>query len=96
MPEFAHAGIDDRIAGAAALPRLERCVVVAPGKCVKTRLQILRSEIRKMMQQVVGKFAPAKLAQELLDITRWRPLVGSEARRVENVDGADFAEAQAG
>lgn len=62
MPELAHAGIDDRNASAAPLPglqcnRIDRC----PIESCKARVEILVGGVREVMQQVIGKVAPAKL-----------------------------------
>src|SRR5450756_1518975 len=70
VPELAHAGIDDGIAGLAALPRPQCLLVICPGKGVEGRLQIALGEIGHVKQQVATEFAPAQFAQEFVDIAR--------------------------
>ena len=67
VPELAHSGIDDRIAGTAALPGGERLLVARPGKVVEIGLQVLGGEVRMVVEQVAAELAPAQFAQELVD-----------------------------
>ena len=64
-PELAHAGVDDRIAGAAALPGLDGVVLVAR-EGVELRPEVALGEVAEVEEQVVGELAPAELGQELL------------------------------
>ena len=59
--KLAHAGIDNRIAGLAAGPGLQGGAVLAPVKRIKARLQGARRQLRKLGQQMIGKFPPAQL-----------------------------------
>ena len=64
LPQLAHGGIDDGIAGLAPLPGLERVSVAAPGKARELRPQGLRRHVGEAVEQMGGELAPAELAQE--------------------------------
>ncbi len=63
-PEFAHAGVDDRVAGQSALPFRQCVVVFPPREAIKLALQVFDRQLRLVIQQVIGELAPAQLAQE--------------------------------
>src|SRR5262249_37877844 len=95
VPELAHAGIDDGIAGAPVLPRLQRPGVALPGEVVKGGLQVLLGEVRVVEQQVSAELAPAQFAQELLDAARQAAMFGGgEAGGGPALPRADLAKAQ--
>ena len=95
VPEFAHAGIDDGIAGEAALPRTQGFRVLFPWKGVERRLQVAHRQIRHVEQQVTAELAPADFAEELVDLAREpRVLGGDEMCGVPDLARADFAEPQ--
>ena len=62
--ELPHARVDERIAGAAVLPGLERLAVVAPA--VAARTQVLGRDLGARGEQLVVEVAPAELAHERL------------------------------
>ena len=67
-PELAHAGIDERDAGLAALPAAERVVVWPPGKGVEARIVVAGRKLRIVEEQVVRELAPADLGEEFLGV----------------------------
>src|SRR5262245_17487319 len=67
VPELAHGGIDDGVAGLALLPGLERRGVVAPGEAGKFGLERVMRHRRETVEQAIGKLAPAEFAQERED-----------------------------
>ncbi len=95
VPELAHAGVDDRVAGQAAPPGLQCARIALPGKGVELLLQISVGEVGDVEQQVAAELAPAELAQELVDVAgEARVLGGGEAGCVPELARADLAEAQ--
>jgi len=60
--ELAHSGIDDRIAGSAALPGAQARIVLSPGEGIEGRLQVAVREIGPVIEQVSAELAPAELA----------------------------------
>ena len=71
MPKLAHARVHNRNAGPAPLPSRQVCGVifwVTPGKRLEPLIQRRIRGVRKVIQQVMSKVAPAKLAYELLRI----------------------------
>ncbi len=68
-PQLAHAGIDDGNARLAALPCAQIVGVVvrpAPGKPAEpVAVQRLLGGLREVIEQVVGKLAPAQLPNEV-------------------------------
>jgi hypothetical protein len=62
--ELAHAGVHDRIAGAAVLPRLERLVVVRPPD--GARAVVVPRPAGPGGRHLVEEVAPAELAHEPL------------------------------
>src|SRR5690606_33795964 len=68
-PQLAHAGIDDRNTGAAALPGVQqRRLRGRPGKAVKTWIEVGVGSLREVMQQVPRKLPPAQLPQTTINI----------------------------
>ncbi len=93
-PELPHAGIDHRITGRSALPRGNSVAIFPPGKSVKARLEVFRSEIGMLVKKVIGKFTPIKLGDEFLDIARGGTALARERGRgrVPDLPRADLAE----
>ena len=90
-PQLAHAGIDDRIAGAPAPPRPDVVGIgLGPGEIVEGRLQIARGEVGMVVEEMPGEFPPGEFRQELV---RAAP-AGVPAIGVPDLTGADLAEAQ--
>src|SRR5271168_5198201 len=95
VPELAHAGIDNRVAGSAALPGGKRSLVVSPAEFIKGMLEIARREIGHVEQQVPAEFAPRQFAQELVDVAcEPGTLGGGKTRGVPDLPRADLAEPQ--
>src|ERR1700722_20265748 len=95
VPEFAYPGIDDGIAGLAALPRLQRHVVALPWKGVERRLEISICEARHVKQKMAAEFTPAQFAQELDDAAGMSlSSGGGNARVVPGLPLAALAKAQ--
>ena len=95
MPELTHAGVDDGIAGLAALPGAQCPAVGFPGKGVERGLQVTLRQIRHVEQQMPAELAPAQFAEEFIDVAReFRMLGGGKACRVPDLPRADFTEAQ--
>src|SRR5262249_15495873 len=93
LPELAHAGVDDRIAGATLLPRAQRLGVLPPWERVEPLLQVLARKIGKAVQELIAELAPAELGQEFFDVARdaSAPL-RREGRGVPDLERADLAE----
>jgi hypothetical protein len=68
LPKLPHAGIDDGVAGLAALPGAESLLRGGPRKPVERIIEILLGQSRKMKQQVVAKLAPGEFAAQLGDV----------------------------
>ena len=95
VPELAHAGIDDGIAGAAALPGAQRLGVLGPREGIEAGVEVGSGEIGMVEQQVIGELAPAELRQELFDIAvRGGAVFRGACRRVPDLARADLAETQ--
>ncbi|MCW0461296.1 hypothetical protein NB717_002364 [Xanthomonas sacchari] len=68
VPQLAQAGIDDRHAGASALPGVQcRRIGLGPAKALEARIEVALGRVREMVQQVVGEIAPAQLADVAVD-----------------------------
>ena len=64
-PELAHAGVDERVAGAGrAARRRARPASSRQGKRCEALAQRTLGRVREVVQQVVAELAPAELAQE--------------------------------
>src|SRR5262249_884774 len=84
-----------RIAGAAVLPGAQRLVVMAPRKCVEGRLQVAVGQVVPVKQEMPAELAPAKLAEEFVDIARQRRLLGGrKPGGVPDLPRADLTEPQ--
>src|ERR1700722_13557006 len=95
VPEFAHPGVDDGIAGLTALPRLKRPVVALPWKGVERGLQVATCQIRHVKQQMTAEFTPAQFAQEFVDVAGKAMAPGrGEASGVPDLPWTDLAKAQ--
>ena len=68
LPEFAHSGIDNRIAGQPASPRFEVVRMIHPWKVIKPALIILVGKVWIVIKQVIGKFAPSQFRLERAEI----------------------------
>ncbi len=78
MPQLAHAGVDDGIAGAAVLPGGQQAAVAGPGEGVEIGAEVALRQVGEMNQQVIREFAPADLGKEFVDVAatafgRWPP-----------------------
>jgi hypothetical protein len=62
VPELTHPGIDEGVAGLAALTRDKRLVVRLPWKHVERGLQIAQRQVGRVKHQVAAEFAPAQFA----------------------------------
>ena len=91
-PELAHAGVDDRIAGAALLPAPEIGCALPPGELVEAGVDIVGGKVRMAAHQVIGELAPRQLLTEGVDAAPapsfqggeqlgWRDLAMSKMRR---------------
>ena len=60
--KLSHAGVNDRVAGLAVLPRLERLADAAPS--ITARTHVLVRRLRSRGEQLVEEVAPRKLAHE--------------------------------
>ena len=70
-PELAHARIDDRNAGLAALPAADRFrVATRPREFVELRIEVVIGRFRKVIQQMMRKLAPAEFAQIRFSVRR--------------------------
>ena len=65
LPELAHAGVDERDAGATALPRLQlRRLQARPRERVELGPEVLRRQVGEVEQRVPRELAPPELRQE--------------------------------
>ncbi|MET4114083.1 hypothetical protein ABIB85_000498 [Bradyrhizobium sp. JR1.5] len=95
VPEFAQAGVDDGIAGAATLPGCERLGVGLPWEAIEVCLQVFGGKVGMVVQQVPAELTPAKLAQELVDAGTDRGVFRrGEPRGVPHLARAELAEPQ--
>src|SRR5579863_585961 len=95
VPELAHAGVHDGVAGLPALPGFECHFVVAPWKGIEGCLQVAGGEIRHVEQQMAAEFAPAEFAQEFVGIaSESRTFGGGKLRGMPDLTRADLAKAQ--
>jgi hypothetical protein len=95
VPEFAHASIDDGIAGQAALPCAQGFGILLPRKAVEVGLQVARREIRDVEQQMTAELAPTEFAEKLFDIGGQARVLGrGELRGMPDLTRTDFAEAK--
>ena len=62
--ELAHARVDDRVAGASLLPRLEPVLAVLPGEVAQAGQEGARLDVGAVPQNVDVELAPDELAQE--------------------------------
>ena len=65
---LAHRGIDETLAGHAALPvaHLFQPFVVPPGETVPAFAPVVRGDVRRVPDQVLGELAPGHFLQEML------------------------------
>ena len=77
--ELAHAGVDDRIAGAALLPGRERAGVVAPAMAARPEVGVRDLGARR--EQLRVEVAPAELAHERLGALPAARALGQLERR---------------
>ena len=98
-PELTHAGIDERIAGATALPASQSLRVAPPGEVGECGTEGRTGGGRVVMEKMVGEFAPVDLAQEGLHaLDRSGGPVGRRRalRRHDDLSRADLAEMEMG
>jgi hypothetical protein len=95
VPELTHPGVDDGIAGLAALLGPQCPVIGFPGESIERRLQVALGQIGNVEQQMPAEFTPAQFAEEFVDVTGelWM-LGGGKTCRVSDLPRADFTEAQ--
>ena len=93
-PQLPHARIDDRVAGAPAVPRGERRRIVPPREARERGAQRLDRGLRKMVQQVVREFAPPDLGEELRLAPAQPARCRERAYRMPDLARADLAEMQ--
>jgi hypothetical protein len=64
VPQLAHAGINQGNAGSPAPPAIEQHLIgLGPAESVETRIEVFSRRLREVVQQMVGKLAPAQFAQ---------------------------------
>ena len=63
VPQLAHSRVDHRVAGLPLLPGFERATVAAPPKFRKRRIERNGNDLRKMVEEVIGKLSPDELPQ---------------------------------
>ncbi len=69
VPQLAQSRINDRYTGVAALPIVQLGGAgIGPAEAIEARIEVLVRRLRKMVQQVVGKITPAKLAQISINV----------------------------
>ena len=94
VPELAHAGIDDRHAGAALAPGIEPCLQrPRPAEIGEARVQRLVGHLREVVQDVVGELAPAQFGEETVAVFGGDGIAGIEHRRGHALH-RDLAEVQ--
>ena len=95
-PQFAHAGINDRVAGIASLPCLERVIVFAPRKVRELGPEGLAHQVRPVVQQVIGELPPQQFLQKVFCATvHIAAAVGhGVAGGVPALERGDFSEVQ--
>jgi hypothetical protein len=64
MPEFTHAGINERIAGLSLLPGMKKFRVWSPWELLKFHPQGLMCHMGKMSEQVSAKLPPHELSSK--------------------------------
>ena len=94
-PQFAHAGVDHRIAGLAPCPGGEAGRIIAPREGVEGGLEVAGLHLRVVEQQGVAELAPAQFGLELVGLAAQRgPGVDGGIDRGPDLAWADFAEMQ--
>ena len=98
LPEFAHAGIDDGIAGKPFFPALKDIRSrLAPRKTVELGLKIPAGQIRKVKPQVMAELPPCQFRQEFAGIpVADIPAVLALAHGMPELAWRNHAEAQIG
>src|SRR5688572_5899481 len=92
-PQFAHARVDDWIPGLSTLPRIEPFLFLAPAELGKFLSQRLLGCVRKVKEQMVREFTPAKFRC----VSRRPPFRARDSMLLcgmPNLAWADFAEVQ--
>ena len=96
-PQLTHAGVHQRIAGAAALPGLQPFGIVAPGHGLVFRAEGPVDDGREMVEQMGREVAPAQFRDELVRLARRN---GAGVRRLSRplgrAPGTDLAPVQVG
>ena len=92
-PELAHAGIDDRVTGLATLPFFQKIRRRPPRKGVELGIPVLRFQVGKMKQQVVGEVPPDHFLAEMDDVLGGEA-PGKPACRMPDPGRRDFAHRQ--
>ena len=64
LPELTHPGVDDRVAGAADLPRTQVLLIRLPGEFLELLAQRTIRSLGEMVDEVLGEFAPADLRHD--------------------------------
>ena len=93
LPQFAHAGVDDRITGLPALPARERIARLAPGKSIEGRIEVLFRKSRKVDEQVIRKLPPDDFLSKNLQVAI-RDAAAGVFRSLPYPVGRDLAESQ--
>jgi hypothetical protein len=93
-PELAHAGIDDRISGLALLPGAQSLGIFPPAKR-ESRPERFARQMRKIVEEVVGKLPPVQLANVGVGAFP-RAILASRMEGVPALARADLAERQMG
>jgi hypothetical protein len=89
--ELAHRGVDERVAGAAGLPGLQRLVVVDPGERAHPGMVLLAGVVGVVEEHVREEVAPRELPHE-----RLRPRSAAPQRPLLDLAGGERAEVQMG
>ncbi len=92
-PQLAHPGVDDRIAGLAALPCLQLSGIRGPREPLEIGSQRFRRRAGEVIENVVRELPPADLAEERLSILR-RAIRKRLVDRSPDLAGTDLSELQ--
>ena len=93
--ELAHAGIDERIAGAALRPGGKVPRALAPGDDLEAPLQVLAGDLRVVEEDVLVELPPAEFGEKLVDVAMARLARGrGRLRRQPHLPRPDFPEVQ--